>query len=135
LAPAVVRRRRRRGRLRAARRGDPDPLWAELSDTAVDLGYVWSAARSPRQVVGWLGPQIPGESAASLRELANAVETARYAPSADAYPVALLVDDLRAVEAQLRARRGGSTRIRSRLLPASLGWQLREPRRGRGRGH
>jgi transglutaminase-like putative cysteine protease len=129
--PAALRWRRRRGRLRAARRGDPDPLWAELSDTAIDLGYVWSDARTPRQVVGWLAPQVRGEPATSLRTLASAIESSRYAPSAADLRSQLLVTDLRAVEGQLRQRRSTSTRIRSRLLPASLGLRLRLPRRGR----
>ena len=48
LVPAFVRWRRRRHRYRLARHGDTDALWAELSDTATDLGYVWSSARTPR---------------------------------------------------------------------------------------
>ncbi|MDT4944698.1 MAG: hypothetical protein QOH14_1431 [Pseudonocardiales bacterium] len=140
LVPAAVRWRRRRGRLHAARAGNPDPLWAELSDTAVDLGYVWSAARSPRQVVRWLEPQVGRDSVPALQTLAAAVESARYAPESTAPESTApgfagdrtLVKDLRAVEAQLRARRGAATRIRSRLLPASLaassnGWPRLRP--------
>jgi transglutaminase-like putative cysteine protease len=133
LVPAATRWRRRRARLRAAGDGDPDPLWAELSDTAVDLGYVWSPARTPRQVAGWLGHQIDAPARSSLDTLASAVEVARYAPPArrDADP---LVGELRAVEARLRAERSRSVRIRARLLPASLGWRrlrLVVPRRRR----
>jgi transglutaminase-like putative cysteine protease len=126
--PAFVRWLRRRSRLDAARHGDPDPLWAELTATATDLGYVWSPARSPRQIVAWLGPQLgsrpPGESAAgtSLRTLALAVEQKRYRETPESGGP--LVRELREVESQLRARRGRSTRIRSRLLPTSLGWGL-----------
>jgi transglutaminase-like putative cysteine protease len=54
LIPAAVRWQRRRQRLHRARQGDTDALWAELSDSAVDLGYVWSPARTPRQVAAWL---------------------------------------------------------------------------------
>jgi transglutaminase-like putative cysteine protease len=135
LVPAAVRWRRRRRRLHAARGGNPDPLWAELSDTAVDLGYVWSAARSPRQVVRWLEPQVGRDSVPALQTLAAAVESARYAAHAIAPELAgdrTLVKDLRAVEAQLRGRRGAATRIRSRLLPSSLagasdGWLRLRP--------
>lgn len=126
--PAFVRWLRRRSRIGAARLGDPDPLWAELTATATDLGYVWSPARTPRQVVGWLDPQLrsggSGETSAgtSLRTLALAVEQKRYRETGGAAPA--LVRELREVESQLRGRRSRSTRIRSRLLPASLGWRL-----------
>ncbi len=134
LVPAVSRWRRRRHRLRAAGSGDPDPLWAELSDTAVDLGYVWSPARTPRQVVGWLGRQIDGPGQHSLTTLASAVEHARYAPGGRTDGRAGLVGELRTVEARLRADRSRSVRITARLLPASLGWRrwrITRPRRRR----
>ena len=132
VVPATARWLRRRRRLREARSGDPDPLWAELSDTAVDLGYVWSSARTPRQVVHWLNRQAGPAHAAALQNLATAVEQSRYAPpTTSGAPVTTLTHDLRAVEAQLRERRTWRTRIRARLLPESLGWRL--PRAGRRR--
>lgn len=133
LIPAAARWRRRRRRIRAAGRGDPDPLWAELSDTAVDLGYVWSPARSPRQVAGWLGRQVDSHARESLSTLASAVELARYAPP-QAGATTSLVEELRTVEARLREERSRSVRIAARLLPASLGWRrlrLSVPRRKR----
>jgi transglutaminase-like putative cysteine protease len=133
LIPAATRWRRRRRRLRAAGRGDPDPLWAELSDTAVDLGYVWSPARSPRQVAGWLGRQVDAPARESLSTLATAVELARYAPPQPGATTSL-VGELRTVEARLRSERSRSVRIGARLLPASLGWRrfrLAMPRRKR----
>ncbi|MDP9094143.1 MAG: DUF3488 and transglutaminase-like domain-containing protein [Actinomycetota bacterium] len=121
-APGTIRWRRRRRRLRAARRGDPDPLWTELSDTATDLGYVWSSARTPRQVAGWLTAEVGSAAALSLQTLAAAVEHARYAPdgleTAPPAPVALLKD----VEAHLRSHRSAAARLRSRVLPASVRW-------------
>lgn len=132
LIPATVRLIRRRRRLHAGRQGDAIALWQELSATANDLGYVWSDARTPRQVVSWLGPQVAaGTTEGSLRTLAGAVERARYAPeSPDRSPSAdPLVSELRDVETRLRRRRGRSTRLRARLWPASLGWHL--PQRGR----
>ncbi|HLY34006.1 MAG TPA: DUF3488 and transglutaminase-like domain-containing protein [Jatrophihabitantaceae bacterium] len=127
LIPASVRIVRRRRRLRAGRRGDPDPLWAELSDTAIDLGYVWSPARSPRQVAAWLGGGQGGRPDDALRTLAAAVERARYSP--DAIRGAPLVDELREVQTRLREQRPRTARLRARLLPASLGWRIRAPRR------
>jgi hypothetical protein len=79
--PAAVRATRRRRRFAAARRGDPDPLWAELSDTAIDLGYVWSPARTPRQVSAWLASDA-ADAAPALQALAVAVERRRYSPNA-----------------------------------------------------
>jgi transglutaminase superfamily protein len=120
LIPAFVRWRRRRHRVHQARHGDTDALWAELSDTATDLGYVWSSARTPRQVASWLGGST-ATADSSLRSLTAAVERARYAPaSAAAGPQ--LVHDLNAVEAGLRSRRSGRERLRATFWPASLGW-------------
>jgi hypothetical protein len=128
LIPALVRARRRRIRLRASRAGDADALWEELSATAVDLGYVWSPARSPRQVVGWLGGTgINGDARAALTTLAAEVERSRYSAPTSASAVRdpdVLIDDLRLVEAGLRERRSGSVRVAARLRPMSLGWSL-----------
>jgi transglutaminase-like putative cysteine protease len=118
LTPGAVRLRRRRHRLR---RGDPDAVWAELSDTATDLGYVWSSARTPRQVAGWLG----GPSGGSLQVLADAVERARYAPPVRGAGTADLTHDLAAVRSQLRAGRRTRVRVMAWLWPASLGWTAR----------
>ena len=68
---------------RLGRGGDADAVWAELSDTATDLGYVWSPARTPRQVVDWLGRDA-GTAQPQLTALAAAVEVARYAPPGSA---------------------------------------------------
>ena len=77
--PAAVRWRRRRARFARVRRGDTDALWAELADTTVDLGYVWSPARTPRQVARWLGSSSDTASE-PLRAVTAAVERARYSP-------------------------------------------------------
>jgi hypothetical protein len=95
-------------------------LWAELSDTAVDLGYVWSDARSPRQVARWLG-EPAGDARPALLQLARAVEQHRYR-SADGRPGPDLVNELRTVTHRLRAGRTRGARLRSQLWPASLHW-------------
>jgi len=131
LVPAGMRQLRRRGRIaRAAHRGDPDPLWAELADTAVDLGYVWSPARTPRQVATWLRPHAP-TSAGSLDTLVAAVESARYAPAQTPRDVSGLSGHLATVSRELRSRRSGRTRFLSRFWPASLGLAKHVPRRKR----
>lgn len=128
LGPATLRLARRRRRYRAARAGDTEALWDELSDTAVDLGYVWSTARSPRQVADWLGG-FAGTSD-SLAPLARAVERSRYRAGAGGGVATeesqQLTDDLARTTAALRARRSGRSRLRAALMPASLGF-------GRGR--
>jgi hypothetical protein len=130
--PALIRWRRRQRRYALARRdGDTDALWAELSDTATDLGYVWSPARSPRQVASWLARDLP-ESSGRLRELATAVEQARFAPAGTTTTTADLTDGLRGVTDELRATRGGRERFRAMFWPASLGW-TRSRIRGVGR--
>lgn len=122
LIPAALRLARRRRRLHAAAR-DPDPLWQELADTAVDLGYVWSPVRTPRQVVTWLRREgVRGPADGSLQNLAGAVERARYAAPQSGVATQQLVRELRQVEGSLRSTRSGRTRIRARLLPPSLGW-------------
>ncbi|HYU03177.1 MAG TPA: transglutaminaseTgpA domain-containing protein, partial [Jatrophihabitantaceae bacterium] len=132
LAPVVVRTWRRRSRLRAAARG-PDPLWRELADTVVDLGYVWSPVRSPRQVVTWLRREgLSKEADTSLQALAGAVEVARYAaPGHQGGAATSMVADLKQVEGDLRSRRSGWERTRARMLPDSLGWGQRLRVRGR----
>jgi hypothetical protein len=122
LVPALVRLQRRHRRLRAAAR-DPDPLWRELADTAVDLGYVWSPVRTPRQVVTWLRREaVDGEAEQALRTLAGAVERSRYAAPGNGSGDRTLVAELRRVEVSLRSTRSGWERTRARLLPLSLGW-------------
>ena len=130
--PAFARAWRRRSRLRAAARG-PDPLWRELADTVVDLGYVWSPVRSPRQVVTWLKREgLSKEADTSLQALAGAVEVARYAgPGHQGGAATSMVADLKRVEGDLRSRRSGWERTRARMLPDSLGWGRRLRVRGR----
>ncbi len=120
LVPGFVRWRRRRHRIHRARHGDTDALWAELSATATDLGYVWSASRTPRQVATWLGG-TSRTADSSLATLTRAVEQARYAPGqSDVGPE--LVHDLSAIEDGLRSRRTPRERFRATFWPASLDW-------------
>lgn len=135
LIPAAVRWRRRARRYAAIRHSaDADALWAELSDTAVDLGYVWSPARSPRQVATWLGADA-ADSAGPLREIALAVEQRRYSPAPSDQGAAssaageALAGDLRSVTEALRGHHDGRTRFRAVFWPASLGWHLGAPGR------
>lgn len=133
LIPAATRAGRRRRRYQTARRDrDADALWAELSDTALDHGYVWSPARSPRQVVAWLSKDVPSSSD-SLRALAVAVEQRRYSPDATPADTDTLAGGLRKVTDELRSHQRGRARIWSVLWPASLGWGPRGGSTGVGR--
>lgn len=60
--PRTIRHGRRERRLD----GDPETVWAELRDTAIDLGVPWPAQRSPREtrehLVGYLGAATGGST-------------------------------------------------------------------------
>jgi hypothetical protein len=122
LTPAWVRWQRRRRRVHRIRDGDTEALWAELADTTIDLGYVWSDARTPRQVARWLGSSADAASG-SLQTLTSAVERARYAADgADAAGSGDLATELANLRAGLGLRRSPRERMRARYWPASLNW-------------
>lgn len=121
LVPGAVRVGRRRRRFAAARHGDAEALWTELADTTVDLGYVWSPARTPRQVSAWLAPDA-ADTAPALDALAVAVEQRRYAAQSQPRDTSELLRGLQDVTDQLWARRSGTVRLQARLWPASLRW-------------
>jgi len=133
--PRVARSRRRESRLSA---GDPELAWAELRDTAVDLGLPWPEGRSPRATrdrlvdhfgapVDDLGPERPARGAhlapaavAAMDRLVGQLELRRYARLApDADPVRLRAD----VEAAREALEGGASpaaRRRAAWWPRSV---------------
>lgn len=55
VAPRTVRTRRRARRLESS---DPEQWWAEVRDTAVDLGLEWPAGRSVRVSGAWLAREL-----------------------------------------------------------------------------
>ena len=138
MVPRSVRRVRRESRWRA---GSAESAWAELRDSATDLGRAWPAGRSPRAAGSFLsehfaapsavprpvtGRDTNPEAAAALDRLVLAVELERYSRR----PLDAVVEELRAdVTTCVAALRNGvSERVRRRAdwLPASL-------RRGRDR--
>jgi hypothetical protein len=117
LLPFGLRRIQRARRLRRAAAGDGEALWEELSATATDLGYVWSSARTPRQVADDLsGPT--GSAAGSLRTLTTVVERSRYAPTP--FDGADVDAEFARVESALRKRLPARVRVRAALLPPSV---------------
>jgi len=118
--PVALRARRRRARLA----GSPDDVWAEVRDTAVDLGLPWPAGRSPREVGGALVDRLaPVDGAAdALERLVLAVERSRYArPGTVATLERTDLDaDGALVVAALEAAVGRRAHRRARWLPRSV---------------
>jgi transglutaminase-like putative cysteine protease len=133
LVPSLVRQRRRRRRLE----GRAEDAWAELRDSAIDLGVSWPPSRSPHetgyQLAAWFGPEpdgaplvrpprgrglAPGAEDA-LDRIVLTLELVRYARTADDVPGALASD----VRTCIQALEWGCTRgtlRRARWLPRSV---------------
>jgi transglutaminase-like putative cysteine protease len=133
LLPRSIRRSRRTRRLA----GTAEDAWAELRDSAVDLGVGWPAGRSPHdtgsQLVGWFGAEpdgpppvrpargrglAPGAEDA-LDRIVSTLERVRYARFSDDVSGAL-ADDVRTCIAALEH---GSTRRslrRAQWMPRSV---------------
>ena len=114
-AAPVTRAWRRRRRMAAASRGAVEAAWAEVLDTAADLGRGRSTG-SPRAQCAALA--APAGVAGAAERLALAVERSRYAR--DPGPVGSCADDARAVCAALGAEASRAARLRGRMLPASV---------------
>ncbi|GAB6984726.1 transglutaminase family protein [Nocardioides pyridinolyticus] len=150
LLPRTLRRRRRAHRLGS---GDPELAWAELRDTAVDLGIPWPEGRSPRatrhrlvQHLGTsVGPQtderpahgaaIAPEAVESLDRIVHELELQRYARPGSASTAdhdAARSDTrahTRAVLAALAGGAAGSARRRASWWPRSVLTLRRRTRR------
>jgi transglutaminase-like putative cysteine protease len=121
LLPRTIRRRRTRVRVGAG----PEAAWAELRDTAIDLGVPWPDGRSPREtrmrLVDYLGapvgrdtPERPRHGAdvapdavLALDRIVLSLERLRYARAGEAGDLDELQADLQTVVASLQ---GGATR-------------------------
>jgi transglutaminase-like putative cysteine protease len=114
--PAAVRLLRRRRRLA----GSVEDAWAEVRDTALDLGLPWSDAQTPRQTVASMSARarLAGEPRDALVRLGRATEQSRYAASPPA--PADIEHDVRTVREALTRRASGRERWRALLWPASL---------------
>jgi transglutaminase-like putative cysteine protease len=135
LVPMLWRISTRRSRLRPTGRepGEQQVLdtWAELLDSAWDLGIAPDEAETPRRAIARImaAGGLTGESREAAGRLAVATEQALYAPAV-AVP-ATLGSDLRSVRTGLRASVGRRDRARAVLLPPSrarLHRRLRETR-------
>ncbi len=133
LVPGAIRGRRRRRRVR----GGAEAAWAELRDSALDLGVAWPMSRSPHEtgylLSAWFGPEpdgppltrpprgrgiAPGAEDA-LDRIVLTLERVRYARYADDAPGAL-ADDVRTCITALEHGCTRGTLRRARWLPRSL---------------
>jgi len=98
--------------------------WVELRDSAIDLGYLWPEARTPRQTSAELARdgKLDTAGADALAMLTQYVERVRYAPGGAAgvgrNQLRPAVDEVRS---RLGATAGRQRRIRALLLPRSVG--------------
>ncbi|NEA36808.1 DUF3488 and transglutaminase-like domain-containing protein [Streptomyces sp. SID13031] len=97
-------------------------LWAEVRDTARDLGLDWSDISTPRQLGDWLVSKVPAETQPQALRLARGVEAMRYAGQDSDFP------DLRTEAEAVRKALWIDTRFirrwRARMLPPSWRWYL-----------
>ena len=104
-----------------------ETAWIELRDGAVDLGYVWPEARTPRQTSAELAAEgkLGSASSDALAMITQFVERVRYAPGGAGNPGR---DPLRAaaeeVLRELGVTAGRQRRLRALFLPRSLGTLL-----------
>lgn len=115
--------RRRRWAI-AAREGGviaAEMAWRELRDDARDLGYFWSAARTPRQTVAELRAdgQMSAAGAAELGLIAATLERSRYAKDDGGVPAARLRTAGIAVRRDLGVKVGRVNRFRATWMPRS----------------
>jgi transglutaminase-like putative cysteine protease len=133
LIPGAVRRGRRSRRLE----GGAEQAWAELRDTAIDLGVGWPSNRSPHEtgylLAGWFGPEPDGARLVrpprgrglapaaedALDRIVLTVERVRYARSAQDVPGAL-AEDVRTCITSLEHGCTSGTLRRAHWLPRSL---------------
>jgi transglutaminase-like putative cysteine protease len=144
LLPRVLRRRRRERRFAVA---EPEEIWAELRDTAIDLGVPWPEGRSPRDTRRVLvdhlgrpvdstspdrpahGPDVAPEGLAALNRVVLDLERLRYSRSPAEPDRDRLRADGRACVASLAGGAPRAARRRATWWPRSvLAFVVRAPR-------
>ncbi|GAA4195082.1 hypothetical protein GCM10022288_31450 [Gryllotalpicola kribbensis] len=125
--PALVRLVRRRARLARLRRGGapPDVAWAEIRDTAQDLGFAASPTETPRAFAARLRSEWHPDAThqRDLDDILREVELSEFGPprarQAGPGSAALAAATARVVAA-MRGSRHWTTRIVAALAPRSL---------------
>ena len=116
VSPALVRSGRRARRFAAVRRGSAVDGWAELRDSAYDLGMANDVTLTPQQLASNLESQLDDDGAAALARFRASLESQSFArdstnPSAR---------DLRRVLASLRRGAGLPRAVGATFVPLSL---------------
>lgn len=125
LVPVVVRGWRRQRRYwRVRRHGSAVDAWAELRDTATDLGWT-TATNTPREFAIAARQGQPEKVVRALANLLTALEQTAYSPT----PAESLLRDLRIARRALLRKSSRRERLRAAFTPASV--QLRMRSRGR----
>ncbi len=112
--PAAVRQWRRRRRWNAGQ-DSSEPLWAEVADTARDLGIDLDPTETPRVFARRLGAF--GADPAALADLVADVERSRYAGTVTVAPQ---VDQAQRVVGSLQSASSRRSRWLARIVPRSL---------------
>ncbi|MFL6117775.1 MAG: transglutaminaseTgpA domain-containing protein [Catenulispora sp.] len=120
---------------------DPERLrilaaWAEVRDSATDLGYTWPVSETPRQSAARIvkqahlsrDAQAAMDRVTGLAERANYARTLRRSTPSGAVPVPNLLADVRVIRAGLAEPVSRRTRVRATVLPPSALAALRERR-------
>jgi transglutaminase-like putative cysteine protease len=118
LARAITRQRRRR-HLADPIRG-PAVAWAELRDTAIDLGMPWDDRRSPRQIAATMQSALgsTSQAGAAMMQVARSEEVSRYA--ATPQPASSeLRREVHVVRTAMRATRSTPQRALALVMPRS----------------
>ena len=144
LVPCLVRRARTRARTGAG----PEAAWAELLDTATDLGVAWPRDRSPRETRDALvhrfglpvradtperpvhGAQVAPFAVEALDRIVLCVERLRYARAGQEADATRLDKDLATCVASLQGGATRSARRRAAWMPRSV--LQRRPQRQSG---
>jgi transglutaminase-like putative cysteine protease len=122
MAPAFLRRWRRRTRLRQLRDewGGAAIAWSELSDTARDFGWYVSDTETPRAFAARVGDILSDLNRLdALDRLLLAVERASFGPPGR-FHARGVADDLESVLAGLQEQAGRIGRLKAVVIPVSL---------------
>lgn len=129
--------------LPAAGRPEADPerlrilaAWAEVRDSATDLGYSWPVSETPRQSAARIvkqahlsrDAQAAMDRVTGLAERANYARTLRRGTPSGAAPMPNLLADVKAIRAGLAEPVSRRARVRATVLPPSALAALRERR-------
>jgi transglutaminase-like putative cysteine protease len=117
IRPPLIRMWRRRRRLHAAAvAGSVEPSWSEVRDSAIDFGYAWSDADSPRVAAAKLRASL--DDPVAMDRLAAAVERERY--STGAVSNVQTAHDVRTIRRGLADHQLPHVRLLAWLRPQSL---------------